>query len=198
MDGGRILRSLLVGRLGYRRATKVAVAFGHLFALAFAWFGIIRMNIILLIIAFFIYTSASGEEMQVNVKETLKKFRVRDILSRDFLTLEADTTLAKVLELVFHSHQEDFPVMEGGRMTGFITRQDIMSGLHQFGPSKAVRDVMRTDFPKVGETDSLVKVQNIIQDSGFRALPVVKGSDVIGVVTLEDIGRVYAIASQRP
>ena len=197
MDGGRILRSILAAPLGYRRATKIAVNFGHVFALIFAYFGIVRFNIILLIIAFFIYSAASSEELQSDVKETLKKFKVRDILPPNCLTLASDTTLAKVLELVFHSHQEDFPVVDGGALVGFITRQDIMANVHQHGTDRLVKDVMRTRFPKVNLTDSLIKVQAIMEESRLRALPVVKDGSVAGVVTLEDIGRVYALVSQK-
>ena len=72
MDGGRVLRAILATRLGYRKATKIAVNFGHAFALLFAYFGIIRLNIILVIIAIFIYTAASDELAQVDLKGTLK------------------------------------------------------------------------------------------------------------------------------
>ncbi|MDD5496272.1 MAG: CBS domain-containing protein [Candidatus Omnitrophica bacterium] len=197
MDGGRILRSILAQKVGYQKATRIAVNFGHIFALAFAYFGIVRFNIILIAIAIFIYMAASGEEMQVDVKETLKKFRVRDILSRDFLTLDKDATLSRVLELIFHSHQEDFPVMEGGRAVGFVTRQDIISGIHQHGMEKKVGDIMRKSFPVVKETDPLIKVHAAMQAGGMSALPVVRNGEVIGVVTLEDISRVYSIASHR-
>ncbi len=197
MDGGRVLRALLAARLGYQKATKIAVNFGHAFALIFAYFGIIRLNIILIVIAVFIYTAASGEEAQVDVKETLKKFKVRDILPRDFISLSNGTTLAKVLELIFHSHQEDFPIVDGKALVGFVTRQDIMQGMHQYGMNKSVGEVMRRAFPKVKDTDPLVKVQGIMHEKGMRALPVVKDGEVIGIVTIEDISRVYAIASQR-
>jgi Zn-dependent protease/CBS domain-containing protein len=197
MDGGRILRSLLAARLGYRKATRIAVNFGHVFALIFAYFGIAKFNIMLLIIAFFIYSAASSEELQADVKETLKKFRVRDILPPNCLTLSGSTTLAKVLELVFHSHQEDFPVVDAGELAGFITRQDIMANVHQHGTDKLVKDIMRRNFPKAREADSLIKVQAMMEEHGLRALPVVKDGVVAGVVTLEDIGRVYSIASQR-
>ena len=198
MDGGRILRALLTTWLGYRKATKIAVTLGHLFALAFAYFGIVqRFNVILILIAVFIYMAASNEEAQVDLKEILKKFRVRDILPREFLTLAGDTTLAKVLELIFHSHQEDFPVVDGNDMVGFVTRQDIMVNIHNFGMEKKVSEVMRTRFPKVKETDSLIKVQSIMNENQIGALPVMKDDKVAGVVTLEDIGRVYAMASQK-
>jgi Zn-dependent protease len=196
MDGGRILRAILAKRMGYQRGTHVAVTFGHLFALAFAYFGIIKFNIILVAIAVFIYMAASGEEMQVDIRETLKKFRVRDILARDFMTIKSDATLAKALELVFHSHQEDFPVVDGGELVGLLTRQDLMKSVHQFGVTRPVSEAMRKNFPRIKETDLLLKVQALIQESGIRALPVMRDDKVVGVVTLEDIGRVYAIASQ--
>ncbi len=197
MDGGRVLRALLAAKMGYQKATKIAVNFGHIFALAFAYFGIVKFNIMLIVIAIFIYTAASSEEMQVDIKETLKKFRVRDILPRDFLTLASDTSLAKVLELIFHSHQEDFPVVDNGILVGFLTRQQVMANVHQFGLDTITRDVMLKEFPKVRETDPLVKVQNIMQENQMRALPVTRDDAVVGVITLEDISRVYAIASQR-
>jgi predicted transcriptional regulator len=197
MDGGRVLRALLARKIGYQKATKIAVNFGHVFALFFAYLGIVRFNIVLIAIAIFIYMAASSEELQVDIKETLKKFKVRDVLPRDFFTLTSDATLAKVLELIFHSHQEDFPVVDEGRLVGFMTRQDIITNIHQFGLEKVVRDVMRRDFPKTQDSDSLIKAQNIMQDNEMRALPVLRGDDVIGIVTIEDIGRIYAMISQR-
>ena len=197
MDGGRVLRALLASKLGYRKATKIAVGFGHVFALIFAYLGIVRFNIILIVIAIFIYTADSSEEMQTDIKETLKKFRVRDILPRDFFTVRSDTTLGKVLELVFHSHQEDFPVVDDGKTVGFITRHDIIMNIHTFGMGKAVRDIMRADFPRVNDADPLTKAQNVMQENGLRALPVMRADTVVGVITLEDIGRIYSMVSQR-
>ena len=87
MDGGRVLRSLLVGRIGYKRATKFAVNLGRIFALAFVYFGIVNSNIILVAIAVFIYMAASNESRQADIKETLKKFKIKDILQADFTIL---------------------------------------------------------------------------------------------------------------
>lgn len=197
MDGGRVLRSLLAQKMGYQKATKVAVNLGHIFALIFAYLGIVGFNIILVIIAIFIYVAASNEELQVDLKETLKKFKVKDMLSADFLTVNSDTTLAKVMELIFHSHQEDFPVVDGDQMVGFVTRHDIMTGINSMGPQAAVREVMRKDFPKVADTDPLIHVQKIMEENSLRAIPVERAGKIAGVITIEDIGRVYSIASQR-
>ena len=195
MDGGRVLRSMLAWRIGYQRATRIAVSIGRILALAFVYFGILRLNIFLVIIAVFIYTSASAEGAQVDIKETLKKFRVRDILPRDFIVLNKEATLAKVLEHIFHSHQEDYPIVDGKELVGFITRQDIMQGIHSYGTDKAVGEMMRTAFPKAKDSDPLIKIQGIMHERGMRALPVMKDGYVVGVVTIEDISRVYAIVS---
>lgn len=197
MDGGRVLRAILANWLGYQKATKIAANLGHLFALVFAYFGIIQFNIILIVIAIFIYMAASNEELQIDVRETLKKFKVRDILPGDFLTVDSSATVKKLLELVYHSHQEDFPVVDGGRLVGFITRQEIMLSVHGAGTDGIVKDIMRRDFPTARDTDSLIKVQNIMYEKAIRALPVMRNDAVAGVVTLEDIGRIYAMASQK-
>jgi Zn-dependent protease len=76
MDGGRVLRSLLAGRIGYVKATRFAVGLGHLFAIVFAYFGIVDYNVMLIAIAIFIYTAASGEGRQVDIREALKKFKI--------------------------------------------------------------------------------------------------------------------------
>ena len=80
MDGGRILRAILASWLGYLKATRIAVAFGHIFALAFAYFGIVDGNIMLVIIAIFVYTAASGEGRAAEIKEILKNSGLHDIL----------------------------------------------------------------------------------------------------------------------
>ena len=197
MDGGRILRSVLAGRMGYRKATRIAVNFGHIFALLFGYWGIRGGNFILIAIAIFIYIAASSEEAQVDIRETLKKFIIKDIISSQFRTLEGGTNLSKVLELIFHSHQEDFPVMEDGRMIGFVTRRDIINGIHQHGVQAYISDIMRKNFPALRESDSLNKAQNMMQENGMRALPVVRAGNIIGIVTIEDVTRVYSVMSKR-
>ncbi len=197
MDGGRILRAILAQKMDYRKATKIAVNFGHIFALLFGYFGLIHGHLLLIVIAVFIYMAASSEELQVEIKETLKKFIIKDIMPSQFLTLEKDATLSKVLELIFHSRQEDFPVIEGARIIGFVTRYDIISGIHQQGVSVPVSRVMRKDFPFLRESDFLNKAQDIMQESNMKALPVVKDGRAIGVVTIEDITRVYSLMSKR-
>ena len=200
MDGGRILRSLLAGRLGFRRATKVAVNFGHAFAILFGYIGITQTRLLLIIIAVFIYMSASSEEMQVDVKTILKRFKVRDILYQQFLTLQKDAVFSKVMELIFQTRQEDFPIMDESNenMIGFVTRDDIMKGVHQLGMVGEVSSIMRTDVPSVNELAHLDDVHTLMQTSEIRALPVLRDNKLVGLVTIDDLNRVlYSMMNGR-
>ncbi len=76
MDGGRVLRSLLAGKIGYAKATKFAVGLGHIFAVGFVSFAIINKSIMLAAIAIFIYMAASNEGRQLDAKESLSKFKI--------------------------------------------------------------------------------------------------------------------------
>jgi CBS domain-containing protein len=185
-------------RFSYKEATAIAVRLGHIFALLFAYIGLVHGHIFLLLIAAFIYMAASSEGMQVEVQEILKRYVVRDVLARNFIHIGPDARLSKVLELMFHTHQEDYPVMdESGHMVGFVTRREVMFGMHERGKEAVVSDVMRTGVPMVDVMTRLDRVQKLMQKNNLHALPVRRKGEIIGVVTLDDINRIYVMMSER-
>jgi len=197
MDGGRVLRSFLARRMEYGKATRIAVGFGHAFAVLFGFVGLISTppNPILIIIAFFIFMAASQEGMQVDLRLTLRKFSVKDVLPEQFFSISLSTRLSEVLALTLHSHQEDFPVVENGKIVGLLTRADVILTIHQFGVQKLVRDVMKKDFPVVQVNDALIKAHRLMEEWRIKAVPVLNRERVIGIVSLEDISRVYLLMS---
>lgn len=199
MDGGRILRSFLAKAMDYGKATRIAVGFGHTFAVLFGFIGLISTppNLILIIIAFFIFMAASQEGMQVDLRLTLRKFSIKDVLPEQFFSVNPSTPLSEVLALSLHSHQEDFPVVEKGRLVGLLTRADVILTIHQFGVQRFVRDVMKKDFPVVGVNDPLIKAHRLMEEWQIKAIPVLKQGHVAGIVSLEDISRVYLLMSSR-
>ena len=197
MDGGRVVRALLTYRLGYREATQVAVKLGHIFALFFGYIGLVHGNILLLVIAVFIYMSASGEGMQVDIQETIKNYTIRNVLADDFIHLGDDTSLGKILEIMFHSHQEDFPVIEEGRMIGFVTRRIVVHAAHERSKDVSCREIMRTDIPSISAGTGLDQVQKLMRKYQTTAMPVEDSGNIVGIVTLDDINRVYVTMSER-
>ena len=75
MDGGRILRALLTRRKGRLEATRIAAKLGKICALLFGLVGlfglpgVVPSNLMLVIIAVFIYISAASEYRQVLMQE---------------------------------------------------------------------------------------------------------------------------------
>ena len=197
MDGGRVLRSLLAYRMGFRNATNVAVRLGHIFALIFGYIGIVHGHIFLILVAVFVYMAASSEGMQVEVQETIKKYSVKDILAKDFAFVRAETPLSAMLELMLHTHQEDYPVMDGENMIGFITKREILKGLHEKGKAALAGEVMRLDVPAVGMSADLYLVQTMMQKYATPALPVKSGRRIVGIVTIGDISKIYMLEHEK-
>ncbi len=66
MDGGRVLRALLSGWLGRRRATEIASMIGRGLALAFGMYSLLHGDLIRATLAGFIYMAARAELAQVH------------------------------------------------------------------------------------------------------------------------------------
>jgi len=73
MDGGRVLRAVLAGRMTYIKATRTAANVGKMFAIFMGIFGlIIPGGLWFILIAFFIYIGASEEEKSTQVSVSLE------------------------------------------------------------------------------------------------------------------------------
>lgn len=195
MDGGRMLRSFLAKKMDYGKATRIAVGFGHTFAVLFGFWGLTSFNPILILIAFFIFMAASSENMQVDLRLTLRKFSVKDVLPEQFFSVTVSTPISEVLALTLHSHQEDFPVIEDGKLVGLLTRADVILAIHQSGMQRLVKDVMKKDFPAVSVDDPLTKAHRLMEEWRIKAIPVLNRGQVVGIVSLEDISRIYLLMS---
>jgi Zn-dependent protease len=193
MDGGRVLRGLLATRLGPVRATDISSAVGQFFAAAFFLIGLLSGNILLALIAVFIFFGASGEAQMVRQRELMRGLLVSDVMGsrRRTETVTPYHTFGQVLDMVIHGYQEDFPVVdEGGNLIGMITRNEIMTAAHSPERYASVRDVMKTDFPTISpDADLFTDGARILQESSLRALPVVKAGDLVGMLTMDDIGQ---------
>jgi stage IV sporulation protein FB len=197
MDGGRVLRALLALRLDYLRATRVAVNVGRGLAVLLGVAGLILFQFPLVLIAVFIYAGGGYERQMVEVKKALQGLQVRQAVTRQLRVVTPVTPLTHILDLIFHGYQSNFPVVEGHQLVGVLTREDILTTLRERGPNVPVGQVMRTDFPVVNLSDSLLHVQQLIAKSGVKAVPVVEGGIFRGLITLEKINETYILLSRR-
>ncbi len=193
LDGGRVLRGLLATRLGALRATEIASMVGQLFAFAFFLIGLLGGNFILALIGVFIFFGANGEAQMVRQKELTSGLSVSDVMGTKprTETVTPYHTFGQVLDSVIHGYQEDFPVVdEGGRLLGMITRDEIMRAAHSPERYKSVRDLMKTNVPTISpQADLFEEALPILRQSGLRALPVTENGELVGMLTIEDVGQ---------
>ncbi len=202
MDGGRILRGLLATRLGRLRATNIASTVGQVFAAVFFFIGLLGGNIILALIAIFIFFGASGEAEMVRQRETARGLSVSDVMGtkRRLETVSPHHTFGQVLDLVLHGYQEDFPVVEeDGNLVGMLTRSEIFSAARSPDGSRRVREMMKTEFPTISpEADLSSDGNRTLQESDLRAVPVVKGGELVGMLTVDDVGQASLLQREQP
>jgi Zn-dependent protease/CBS domain-containing protein len=201
MDGGRVLRGLLASRLGPVRATDIASSVGQLFALGFFLVGLLGGNFLLALVAVFIFFGANGEAQMVRQRELTRGLAVSDVMgTRPRLeTVTPYHTFGQVLDSVIHGYQEDFPVVdESGNLVGMITRNEIMAAAHSPDRYSSVRDLMKTEFPTISpDADLFTEGARILQESGLRALPVVRAGDLVGMLSMDDIGQAALLRDLR-
>ena len=194
MDGGRVLRALLAMRMDYVRATQIAATIGQGMALLFGLVGLFG-NATLLFIAFFIWIGASQESSATQMKNAISGIPVGRAMLTEYKSLSPRDTLARMSQLLLAGSQHDFPVIDGERIVGVVTRDDFLMALTQHGEGIAISAVMKRDLPEV---DSYEMVENAllrIQESGVPALPVTHGGQLVGIVTAENIAEYLMIRS---
>jgi Zn-dependent protease/CBS domain-containing protein len=192
LDGGRILRALLATRLGALRATEISSIVGQVIAAAFFLIGLLGGNILLALVAVFIFFGATGEAQMVRQREQTRGLRVSDVMGTKphTETVTPYHTFGQVLDSVIHGYQEDFPVVdENGKLVGMITREEIMAAAHSPQRYSSVRELMKTNVPTISsEADLFEEGLPILQHSGLRALPVTENGELVGMLTIEDVG----------
>jgi len=195
MDGGRVLRALLAMRMEYVRATQVAANVGQGLAFIFGFIGLFN-NPFLLFIAFFVWIGASQEASMVQMKNSLSGIPVTRAMLTDFKTLAPHDTLSQVVDLILAGSQHDFPVLDAnGSVIGILERGTFINALSQRGQSVPVVDVMRRNLPNVDSHEMVEAALMRLQETGAKALPVVHGGQLVGLITTENITEFLMIRS---
>jgi len=134
MDGGRVLRGLLGLRFKRVTATKIASILGRICAIGFAVLSFMPgQSPFLLLIAVFIYFTASQEYYSVQTEESLRDKTVRDAMRTQFTLIPAETNLDNVVPYITPTAEQGFLVVEsteyGTDLKGGITRPTIVSAV---------------------------------------------------------------------
>jgi CBS domain-containing protein len=192
MDGGRVLRAFLAMRLDYVRATQIAASIGQAIALVFGHLGLF-FNPFLIFIALFVWLAGAQEAGLVQMRSVLGGIPVMRVMITDFRALRPDDPLERAVGYVLAGFQQDFPVVEDGRLLGVLTRNDLAAALGRYGPETRVGEVMQHDFVTADPHEMLQTAFARLQDGHCRTLPVVKDGRLLGLLTADNLAEVLMI-----
>lgn len=188
MDGGRVLRAILAARQGLARATRIAASVGQLLAFGLGFAALMTGDMLLLLIAFFVFLGAGAEAAAVETRTAGLGLTVRDMMVTDFRTLPAWATLRDAAELLVASDQREFPVVDNtGSVEGILSRDDLVKGLSQKGADALARSALQAPSPPVPAGLSFDVALATLQSSGRSALPVIENGQLIGMLTKDNI-----------
>ncbi|WP_437633272.1 site-2 protease family protein [Sorangium sp. So ce854] len=201
MDGGRVLRGLLLRRIGPVRATRVATSVGKTMAVVFGLFGLLSWNFILVLIAVFVYMGASAEQARSSTRELLRGVPVARFMTDRLGDAYADESPRAVAERLLRNNLVgarviDEPVGGGARREiGVVTVWDLARQLGRGAAPETVGAVMPVDVPRARADDDASRSIDALTSGEASAVAVLDGGEhVIGLVTAAEIQRALALA----
>lgn len=194
MDGGRVLRALLATRLEYSRATGIAASIGQGIALIFGFLGFLY-NPFLILIAVFVWIGAAQEASMAQMRSALGGIPVARAIVTDFRALRVGESLSRAVELILAGSQHDFPVLDGERVAGVLTRADLMAALASDGQDATVDGVMRREFEVADRAEMLEGAFQRLAACKCHTMPVLWNGQLVGLLTMENVGEFFMIQS---
>ncbi|MER5358606.1 site-2 protease family protein [Streptomyces sp. NPDC002785] len=201
LDGGRLLRAFLWWRTGDRlRATAGATTAGRVLGCLLVVLGLVVFmrgggfgGLWLALIGWFLIAVASAEGRQAQMRGVLAGVPVRDVMTRDPLTVPAALTVADLLaDPLYRYRHSAFPVTGvDGALVGLVT----LDGARQVPLEKSgavtVGEVMvplsRTTV--AGPDDSVADLLPRIEPGAEHRVLVMDEGRLIGILSLSDISR---------
>ncbi|MFD1570863.1 CBS domain-containing protein [Halorubrum laminariae] len=196
MDGGRVLRALLARSQPHAQATQRAAAIGKTFAFFMGLIGLFTFQLLLIVLAFFIYMAASGEAQQTTLKAAFEDVTVADVMTRreDLHTVTPDTSVADLMGRMFEERHTGYPVLHGDDLVGMVTLEDARSVREVERDAYRVDDVMETDVVAIGPGADAVTALQTMQQNGVGRLPVVDTQGaLVGIISRTDLMTAFNI-----
>jgi len=200
LDGGRVFRSIVWHRNHDRlRATRIASTLGQWIAygimgigVVYVFFGGIIAGVWFLIIGFFLRNASVASYEQLLIESTLSHIAVRDMMRTDLSPVEPTMSVEELVhERFLRSDARCFAVLAAGQLAGIITLTDVRKVPRDQWPVTSVYRAMTPvdRLHTVTPDEDLAKVLHLMAQHDVNQLPVLRGHDLLGLVTRGDIMR---------
>jgi CBS domain-containing protein len=136
--------------------------------------------------------------------EILKEVRMltlRELVKdRKSYSIDAASTVLEAARFMMEHNIGAVPVLRNGELAGIFSERDVMNRVVAAGRTPghtAVSEVMTANPRAVNLDESVEECLFIMQEFGFRHLPIVEGKQVRGLVSLRDIVKRQAAEMER-
>jgi predicted transcriptional regulator len=113
----------------------------------------------------------------------------------DFMSLTPTATLGDVSRLILAGSQQDFPVVENGRVVGMLLSEDIFAAIKVHPANTPVDSVMRTDFDTLEEGEMLDDALSELRHEHGLTVPVMRKGVIAGLLTAENLSELHLLRS---
>lgn len=166
------------------KSTKIAANIGKSLALIMLLFGLLSMNIILILVSLFVYFGAEQESRVVEVETIFKNIKAKDIMTPNPVYVTPDMSIEEFLDFMLKHKYFGYPVVENGKLVGCIG----IGNIHK--KEGTVRDYM--EKPVVVSEDTDIK-EILRKMANTDRVFVVEGGKLKGIISKTDILRAMSI-----
>jgi tRNA nucleotidyltransferase (CCA-adding enzyme) len=114
----------------------------------------------------------------------------RDVMLFPVKTIEPDRTLGEAGEILTRYNLTILPVLQDGKVTGFISKQVVEKALHHGLQGSLIKEYMTTEFQEVSPDASFSRIQELIIGQNQSFLPVLENDRLVGTISIGDVMRV--------
>ena len=186
-DGGRLVRATLAKYMDYGKATSHASNIGKGIAIAMAIFGIITLNIWLVMISVFLFFGATQEEKMVKISLALEDKKVEDIMTKNMKTVSPDEKIKDFLDFAKENRSFIYPVIKNDKLIGVVTIDDVKDVSGENIKEVKIKDIMKKDFSKISQDKKAISAFKELSSNKYNHLFVEKEDKFVGVISSNDI-----------
>lgn len=185
MDGGRLLRALLAAVFPFGKATRIASIGGQIVATGMGAAALLTGNLMLGLVAAFVFVAAWQERQGTATAEGLRDLRVRQAMQPLGLRLHPLQTVSEVLNQMISTPQSAYPVVDGGRLVAVITRGELLAGARKASADARLNATMPQGYVILPPDILLTEAQERLQ--ARQAAAVVENGQAIGLLSAADL-----------
>ena len=186
MDGGRVLRALLSYKLERHQATKIAARIGQALAIGFVLLGFYS-NPFLIFIGIFVFMGAQIESEYTESKYMLKGYKVRDVLMKQYPTIDYNETLETAVKLMLDSQNKHFLVTENDIPMGTLNREQIIAALAKKEGETRLSSIMDRELILLQADDLLEDIFELVYKNKSTLMLVIDDNQLIGTLDTENL-----------